>query len=401
MSVSVSAAPRVLMLLNRVPYPLNDGGAIAMYAALKGYCEAGCKVHVLAMNTTKHFVKDEEIKKHISPLATGQTVFVDNFVTAMGAFRNLFSSRSYILSRFESKRYGQQLEELLKRQQFDLIHADGLPCMLYADTVKQNSKAVLVYRAHNVEHRIWERAASVAPWWQRIYLWIQLWRLKQFEIKALNTADEVFSISDDDAAYFKTVTDKRITNLPTGVEVVNRIQNANPSSICFIGSFDWLPNVQGMQWFLKDVWPELKEAIPNLQLNIAGKGLKKDDAALIGEDVYVEGEVESATEFLNKHGVVVVPLLSGSGIRIKIIEAMAMGKVVVATAIAAEGLGLTNWQNIVIANTPDEFVSAFQQIMSNPKLLQAIQQNAHTFVRQNFNNKGIMLNALKTIGVKK
>jgi glycosyltransferase involved in cell wall biosynthesis len=398
MSVSGVAAPRVLMLLNRVPYPLNDGGAIAMYSALKGYYENGCRVHVLAMNTSKHYVQPEDIQKHISLYATGQTVGIDNNITFWGAFRNLFSSQSYIISRFVSPGFKLQLEEILKNGKYDIVHVDGLPCMPYMETIRTHSKAKVVYRAHNIEHQIWERSAAASGIAGKLYLTMQSRRLKVFEVNALQQPDYIFAISYEDKAYFESVSKVPVVLVPTGVEASQKVLPCNPNTLFFIGSFDWLPNVQGMEWFVKEIWPTLKGLSSELEVHIAGKNLLKTDTRFAAERCVVEGEVPDAAEFMNSHGVMIVPLLSGSGIRIKIIEALALGKPVIATSIAAEGLGLTHNFNIMIANNAGEFSASVNKCLTDATFLRRLQENAHTFARQNFNNKGIFSKALSAIG---
>src|SRR5688572_23221762 len=157
MSVADNAPVRILMLLNRVPYPLNGGGAIAMFSSIKGYHQNNGALHLLMMNTIKHHVGEEKALELFSKYGKIELVSIDNRVKATGALRNLFTSGSYIIERFISDEFNRKLIDILRSNVFDVIHLDTLSCTAYIETIRQYSKAKIVYRAHNIENRIWER----------------------------------------------------------------------------------------------------------------------------------------------------------------------------------------------------------------------------------------------------
>lgn len=386
------------MLLNRVPFPLNDGGAIAMYAAIRGYVENDCHVHVLAMNTSKHFVEQEKVAEVFDFVQQMDTVNVDNRISFWGAVLNLFSAHSYILQRFVSAEFEARLTDILTRERFDIVHLDTLTCMLYADVVRKHSNAKLVYRAHNVEQQIWERTArnekNVLKKW---YLRWQTARLKKFETSALLQADVILSISTEDETAFRKITAAPVVYLPAGMQVADEASvSSGRYDLFFIGSFDWLPNLQGIDWFFENVWSSVFSRFPGLSFYIAGKKMPPHVFNRKTERIIPVGEVPDSKEFILQHGIMLVPLVSGSGIRIKIVEAMALGKCIIATTIAAEGLGLTNGENILIANTAEEFVEQIEKC-SDAAFRNKIGLNAHRFALENFQNKRIFEKLLTTL----
>ncbi len=382
----------LLVLLNRIPYPLNDGGAIGAYNFVRGYAEANCNVTMLAMNTTKHFVDEKTVQEIFGKYGEVHTVNIDNKIKPLNALLNLFGNKSYVIERFISEEFERRLIEILSQKKFDVVHVDGLPPSAYIDVVRKYSNAKISMRAHNVEHVIWERIASEEKnIFKKIYLSIQAKRLKKYEINALAKCDVALAISREDEDTIKAVSPSVKTIIvPAGMDIDETLNSDySGNDLFFIGSFDWLPNLQGIDWFFENAWNDVKQKFSSLKFFIAGKKMPEHIFKLKSENVIPLGEVPDAKKFILEHGIMLVPLVSGSGIRIKIVEAMALGKPVVATSIAAEGLGLTNEKNILIANNAPEFVTQIGKILNDISLRKMIGENAHTFALENFQNKRI------------
>lgn len=394
MSVQGEPALRILILLNRVPFPLNDGGAIGTFGFVQGYAQAGAEVHTLAMNTTKHFVEEKTAVQHFKPYSALTLVNVDNRIKPIGALLNLFHRQSYITERFDNETYQKALAQILQKQVFDVVHLDGLPAALYLPTLRKFApKAHLSMRAHNVEHVIWERIAAqeINPF-KKWYVALQAARLKQFEIKAAAAVDTVMAISHEDKnTLLGACPLAKIVVVPAGMDIADEKPKGNDGvyPLTFIGSFDWMPNLQGVEWFFSEIWAQLSAKFPEAELHIAGKKMPLHIKALQSSQVNPIGEVPDAKQFLLEGGVMIVPIVSGSGIRIKILEGMALGKCIIATPIAAEGLGLTNEENVLIAETPSQFEYYLNKCISQPDFRLQIAQNAHTFALNNFQNKTI------------
>lgn len=388
-----SSKLKILVLLNRIPYPLNDGGAIGAYNFLKGYAEAGCEVTMLAMNTARHYVEADNIKEVLGGFGKGHAVYVDNRIKPFCALKNLFAGSSYITDRFVSKEYDDALIRLLKSNTYDVVHVDGIPPASYIPTIRKYSHAKVSMRAHNVEYVIWKRIAEkesnpLKKW----YLKLQSERLAAFEQNAWQQCDVVMAISkDDEAAIVKDVPSAKTIVVPAGMDIArkNANTNYNPLDMCFIGAMDWMPNIQGMEWFVEEVMPTLKTSFPEIQVTVAGKKTPGSFMMLQSENLHPVGEVPDAKEFILQHGLMIVPIISGSGIRIKILDGMALGKAILATTIAAEGLGLTHGENILIADTAAEFVEQTQRCLNDPSYARKIGEKAHRFAYDNYRNASI------------
>ena len=385
---------RILVLLNRIPWPLNDGGAIGSYHFVKGYADAGCDVTCLAMNTTKHYVDLSTTGDAFSGVREFIAIPIDNRIKPLDALLNLVTDRSYVIERFRSEEYQKTLIKLLRDKPFDIVHVDGLPPCLYIDTIRQNSSAKISYRAHNVEYKIWDRAsgadANPLKGW---YLNIQARRLKAFEAEALGAVDTILAISKEDQGFIHALQpDAKTIIVPAGMDIDESKPVIQPAdlSLFFIGALDWLPNLQGLDWFMKDVWPRVNAVFPDLTFHIAGKKMPPQFHTFGGLNVVAHGEVPSSVEFMNKYSVLLSPLVSGSGVRIKIIEAMAMGKVILSTTVSAEGSGAVDGEHLLIADNADEYIGQIKRLKEEPGLLAKLSQNARNFALDNFQNKKVI-----------
>ena len=152
-----------------------------------------------------------------------------------------------------------------------------------------------------------------------------------------------------------------------------------------LGSMNWMPNVEGLEWFLEDVFPAILEKFPSLTFTMAGRSIPESLQRFASDHVIIAGEVESANEFMLSKDIMIVPLLSGSGIRIKIIEGMALGKTIITTSIGAEGLNVENGKHIFIADTAEEFIAVIEKCIKTPDICTIIGENARHYVALNHN----------------
>jgi glycosyltransferase involved in cell wall biosynthesis len=175
--------------------------------------------------------------------------------------------------------------------------------------------------------------------------------------------------------------------IPTGIDISMYPVNEDENSILlfFIGALDWGPNQEGLDWFFREIWPEIRLRWPGLTLDIAGRNPEHYfNGRNLPDNVRLEGEVENAIDFFHKHTVMIVPLLTGSGIRIKILEAMAMGKTVISTRIGAGGLEAMSGEHLYLADTPAEYVSILEDLQTQQDDLHIMGKKARQFVTENF-----------------
>ena len=162
------------------------------------------------------------------------------------------------------------------------------------------------------------------------------------------------------------------------------------------GALDWLPNQDGMNWILKDVFPKVKQSEKSAEIHLAGKAMPTRLKSHIQVGYYNHGEVSNARDFMSNHKVMLVPLFTGSGIRVKIIEGMALGKCIISTSVGVKGINCTNNKNILIANTENEFIEAMCFCIQNPDKVNKIGNEAKKYVSENFTKEHIT-NELKKI----
>jgi glycosyltransferase involved in cell wall biosynthesis len=150
---------------------------------------------------------------------------------------------------------------------------------------------------------------------------------------------------------------------------------------------EWQANEQGVMWFLHKVWPLLLSKLPQAKFHLAGKGLNPQDPRFFQTGVVNHGEVPNAEDFMHQHGVMIVPILSGSGIRIKSLEAMALGVPIVSTSVGAQGLSVTSGVEMYIADQPQAFADAIVELLTQPAMAQILTQNARGYVEMHHNLK--------------
>ena len=167
--------------------------------------------------------------------------------------------------------------------------------------------------------------------------------------------------------------------------------DSDPENALFhIGAMNWMPNEEGIRWFLEEVWPLVAEHLPDLKLYLAGREMPDWLNELKVTNIVVVGEVPDAVEFILSKAICIAPLLSGSGIRIKIIESMAQGRAVVSTSVGAEGINITDGENIMIADTPEDFYKAVRWLFEHPEECKKMGEKAKKLIGDEHNTSKII-----------
>lgn len=389
---------RILQICNKPPYPPLEGGPIAMNAITQGLIESGHKVQVLAVNSSK-FTGDKMPEEYRSKTSY-QEVDIDLSIKPLQALINLFSLKSLHVERYKTKSFYAKITEILKNQEFDIIHFESIFLAFSIPLIRKYSKAKIVIRTHNVEHLIWKRLVkNEANWFKKLYLQHITNTLKRFELNIVNKADGILSITEQDARFFREHNVQTpIIELPFGInlksiKIAQREIKSEKPSLFFIGSLNWQPNVEGMEWFLKKVWNHPGFDFSEYELHIAGRHTPPHFYEFANETTFIHGEVDDALQFMAKHDVMIVPLWSGSGVRIKIIEAFLMEKAVISTTVGAEGLNYTNGTDIFIADNADAFSESIQTLLKNAENCEKIGKNARKLI-SDFHNNELIINKL-------
>jgi len=384
---------KILILSKKFPYPLREGEPIAITYLSRSLAKLGCEVSILVMNTAKHFFDPEQLPPSYNHFKDIFTVPVDNRITAQGAVRSLVSGSSYILDRFVSTEFELKLKEVLQNENYDVVQIETPYLSHYIPTVKKYSNAQISMRAHNVEHRIWEKVASMSknPL-KKWYLKNQNKQLREFEIAQLNNYDVLLAITEKDLKAFKKLGFKNIgVAAPVGIDLTEYevLEKNNKPSLAFIGALDWMPNQDGLVWFIEKVWPALEKNKPELEFHIAGKNTPDWLRKYSSKKIIFHGEVPSAKSFISSHPIFIAPLFSGSGIKIKVLEGMALERVVVTTEIGVEGIPAKHESEIFICQNESDFIRHINFCVKNISPIKSIGKNARQFIQKEFDNMEI------------
>lgn len=380
---------RILQLCNKPPLPAVDGGCLAMHSVTEGLLRAGIQVRVIAPETHKHPFLREQVPASYIEATHFETVPVDTEIHITDALVHLLKNKSYNLSRFYSATLERRLEEILATEVFDIIQLESLYMTTYLPALRKNSKAKIILRAHNIEHRLWERSAKVEknPL-KKAYLKKLASQLKKAEAEALHHVDGLVPITPEDAVAFRAMSGGKlpIHVLPYAMKLPELIagKKTDPHSLFHIGSMDWAPNIAGIRWFLQHCWKTILANVPDASLHLAGKSLQKNDPHYQSENVTVHGEVKNAHAFMTDYSVMAVPLVSGGGMRIKLVEAMALGKAIVTTTLGAEGTGIVNGTHALLADSPAGFSEAVIRLLKTPELAAELSKNARHLAETEF-----------------
>jgi glycosyltransferase involved in cell wall biosynthesis len=381
---------KILILTNKMPYPPIDGGSIATMNMLTGLQRAGMQITCLALNTNKHKFPVRDIPVSLSKNIRFIGINCDTAIRPLRLLANLlFSREAYIAQRFRIQAFKEKLRGLLESEVFDMIQLEGPYPGLYLDLIRKLSRARITLRAHNVEHLIWERKAlNERSHVKRWYLDNMAGRLKRFELGLAGRVDILVPISDPDASYFREK-DIQVPSftVPAGLCMHEYPLTPLPDeeSIFFIGALDWLPNQEGLNWFLQKVFGLLLVERPEIKFHVAGRNAPADfEGKLQHPNIIFHGEVENAREFIQSHLIMVAPLLSGSGMRIKILEGMALGRPVLTTSAGIEGIPAVNKQHVLVEDDPELFASQLQRLLAQREEARAMVKEARRFIEGHF-----------------
>tara|TARA_B100000497_G_C7686171_1_gene415925 strand:- start:599 stop:1777 length:1179 start_codon:yes stop_codon:yes gene_type:complete len=385
--------PRILILSNKVPYPSKDGSSIAMARLLENLIElGGHEITYGAINTLKHRKRVDDFPDSINEHITLRTFEEDTSPTPFNALSNLlFTRQPFHTIRFFVLSMQKWLEEF-ENGHFDLVVIEGAFMGHYLPLAMIKGKKV-VLRAHNLEHVIWERSIKhIATPIKKFYLRIQTNRLKKFEQKLAILVHSVWSISSIDMYWFKSFNSNTFF-VPVSIKRQEMNIDIVPKRCFFLGALDWMPNLESLQWFLKDVWPVVNKLDPSIEFHVAGNNTPNKIMALKAHNLHIHGKVASAETFSKSHGVSIIPLLSGSGVRIKLLENGSLGIPTISTAIGAEGIYEKQNSKIPLSDIPEELAHEIVALTTNSDKAVQIARELYTDINKRFSPQ----NALASI----
>lgn len=377
---------RILHLSNKPVFPAVDGGCKAMQRTLECFLENDYTIKHLCISTEKHPFDPNAYPDYIKG---PETIFISTKLNPFQATYHLLKGRSYHLSRFESKELEIRLTQLLLQDKFDVIFLESLYAATSIEVIRKNSKAKVVLRTHNVEFVLWERIAvqSSNPL-KKWYISKLSDQLKKEEISILNKVDSIATLSEDDRKIFRNLGVKtRIDLIPIALPEVNTKTDYSSTSFFHLGSMNWKPNREAVQQLINHIFPKILAELPQAQLKIAGSFMSEFSMEKLPKNTEIIGFVDDSDLFYREQGIFLCPIHSGSGVRIKILEAMNVGSPIITTKMGAEGL--ISDAPVIIAEDEQEFVQSAIDLYRNEERREELGKKSKQFIRTNYSIQAI------------
>jgi polysaccharide biosynthesis protein PslH len=380
---------RILLTLPGPLFPADTGGKIRSLNIFSRLAKKA-EIHAVSfMDLTRDLASVSDMKSlfasYTPVFKTEARKYSATFYSELLA--NQISSWPYFLAKCNRSDFRRTVRDLATRKRFDLVFCDFLQT---AAPLRELSTRPKVVFEHNVEfslrRRKWEAAEEPL---RRLVYGAEWKKTRRIEADVCRSFDHVITVSDDDRRTLeRELGVSHTSTIPTGVDTdffrpIN--DGPQPGRLVFVGSMDWDPNEDGAAWFLRQVYPRIRQVVPKVSFSIVGRAPSSRLRAIAEKEPGVEitGWVPDVRPYLGKAEVVVVPLRVGGGTRIKIPEAMAMAKAVVSTAIGAEGLPFRDGREIRIAKQPEQFAQAVVELLNNSPLRNSIAAAARDEVVNN------------------
>ncbi|HKJ67707.1 MAG TPA: glycosyltransferase family 4 protein [bacterium] len=375
---------RVLHLIPYIIYPPVFGGAIRIYHLLTHLAKYHT-VTVVSMGSEQDSIV---MKSRFGKLVNG--IYTAPYPRKysrkrLGQFFSLFNSRSYGISRFVSRKMQAVLDHICEHKVFDVVQTE-FPMM---GRYRLPTEATRILDAHNVEFDLAQRLRSYSTHpIRRVYNYLEYRKLYHEEIQICADQDVIFTTSDRDKDLLATeipAVPKHV--VPNGVDTnyfTPAAGQPDPNTLVFVGSMGYVPNNDGMIYFLDKIFPLIQRRIPDARIVIVGGNPSPALLARASDHIILTGFVEDVREYIGRASVYVVPLRIGGGTRLKILEAMAMKRPVVSTAIGCEGIAVTDEETIRIEDDPEHFAGAVIELLRDARERKRISENAYELVLEEY-----------------
>jgi sugar transferase (PEP-CTERM/EpsH1 system associated) len=392
---------KVLFLTPQVPYPPRQGAALRNWGLISGLANR----HEVAVLSFRASGQSPEPPDLLRTACRTETVPLP--VRALrDRLRVMLTTRQPDMAlRLASEAYAQRLVEWLARESFDVVHVGGIEMAPYLDVIEAaRPRPLVVFDNLNCEYLLQQRAFLTdlripGRWSGAAYSLVQWRRLRRYEAQVCRRADRVLAVSEADAAALrKLVPGLGVVVVPNGVDTLayrpeasNAAPQVSERALVFTGTMDFRPNVDAVLWFARKVLPGVQAEVPEAHFFVVGQrphrwldGLRSDPA------VTLTGWVEDARPYIAQAAVYVAPLRIGGGTRLKLLEAMATGKPVVATRLGAEGYSVTHGRELLLADTPADFAAAVVALLRAPERRAELGRVARAFVEQHYDWRTIV-----------
>lgn len=374
---------RILYLTNKPIFPIVDGGCKAMHQFLKCLIQCDYTIEHICFSTHKHSFDFENYPKSILDKIPTSNFDIDTKIKAIPALKSLINRKSYVVSRFNSGEFHVKLDTLLSIGDFTHIILESLFLAPYIETFRKSSKAKIILRTHNVEHKIWRQLAlNTNNPFKKFYFNRLSEDLKKYEIQKLKTVDLIATITEEDFTAFEElgITSPK-TIIPIAIDLSENKVDYSVTNLFFIGSMNWKPNIEAVDWLVNEILPAVKIVYPKIELHLAGSYMEKQFPTSENKGIINHSFVNDSHKFMQNNGLLISPIRSGSGVRVKLLEAMALGVPIVTTKIGAVGIQHNN--AVYLAETTAEFVSQIIELIKFQEKRRELGEKARNFIEDN------------------
>ena len=385
----------ILFLTPQIPYPPHQGTALRNWGLLHGLAAR----HRVSLLSFRGPGQDADPAPPLSA-ACARVETVEQPGRSLGRrLRDLALTRQPDMAlRLESAAFRKKLTDWLAREAFDVVHVEGIELAPYIDLLESTSpRPFILFDNHNCEFLLQKRAcltdlANPLRWHGAAYSFFQWQRLRRYEREACRRADRVVAVSQADAAALRALVpglDPLV--VPNGIDVTEYTPDLLPApemgeaALVFTGKMDFRPNVDAMRWFAGNVLPRVREAVPAAHLWVVGqRPHRRLEPLRENPGVTITGWVDRVQPYIAGATVYVAPLRMGGGTRLKLLEAMAMERAVVATRLGAEGFPVTGGRELLLADTDEAFTEAVVSLLRDPTRRETLGKTARRFVEQGY-----------------
>jgi glycosyltransferase involved in cell wall biosynthesis len=397
---SVESRLRVLQICSKPPLAHGDGGSMAMHNLSQLLLSASCTLRICTLSTPKHPFRASDYPEEWARETQISAFDLDSRPTLGALLKSVFTRRSFFFGRFQHRRWKRFIEQAVLEHKPEIVILDGLYSAGCLEILEKHNLRIWL-RSHNIEWMLWESVSEIEPHPIKRMLYRRWMRtLRKVESNIWNRVHHVVAITPEDAETVKHSVARsiKVSVLPASAPQVvlhESVTNEFRLHAYHLGGLGWLPNRQGVHWFLEEVWPEVLRVVPDVQLHLGGEAVS-ELVPIFPPGVCVHGVVEDLPAFLQSVDLLVLPYQSGGGLRMKALEALAFGKVVIGTKMGLAGIPRMG-ECVLEANSPEEFSRAFLHISQwSPEYRKEQCNNAVALAESafGFNNN---LKKLKTI----
>jgi len=380
--MDIFSTVKVLQIATKVPFPLEDGSKIGIFNLTEQFVKHGAEVTFAAPYL------GDKMSNRFTAMVDFVPLPINTRYTISGGIRNLFSILPYNMEKYWNEAAFEILSDLCKTNSFDVIHIDHLHMASYGLGLRKKYGAQVVLREHNFESEIMGRLSdNTKNPLLKVYTRLQHSRVLKLESSTLQNVDAVLPISEAD--------ERKLTGLVPGIRSFVVPAGIDPGRfvpcstfvndrVLFLTSYDWLPNIDSYNFYVREIVPILRLRAPQMKTIIAGKKTDSIPSNLLSDSIEVRGFARDFNEFSSMASIAVIPLRIGSGVRIKLLELMALGMAVVSTSIGAEGIEVEDGKHLLLADRAEDFADQIVRLASSPTLCMKLGENAREFVAQRY-----------------